>query len=174
MTAQLVRDRLAPMSHPYVVTDIELTAEPIRVSRPRWYLLAVAVLVGVTTVFVAGGSSPVNAADQRAAATTWQVAATVTPHAVTAIQIPRTWTTTSGVAWQIEVGTNATSALVTVSAGGNSWDTGKLPSWPVGSTHHVAVGAEQDGANVDMTITVDGVKTTLPLAFRDMTLGAIR
>lgn len=174
MTAQSVRDRVAPISDPYVVTDIQPITEPVRDHQPRWYLLAVAVLVGVITVFVAGGSSPVNAAIQSPATKTWQVAVTVTPHAVTAIQIPRTWTTTSGVAWQIEVGTNATSALVTISAGGNSWDTGKLHSWPIGSTHHVTVDAAQNGGNVDMTITVDGVKTKIPSAFRGMTLGAIR
>lgn len=170
MTAQLVRERVAPISDTYVVTDIDPTAEPIRVRPSRWYLLAVAVL----TAFVAGGSSPVNAAAQSAPTTTWHVAATVTPDAVTAIRIPRAWTTTSGVTWQIEVGTNTTSALVTVSAGGSSWDTGKLHSWPVGSTHHVTVNATQHGTTVDMTITVDGVKTTVPSAFRDMRLGTIR
>lgn len=52
MTAQLVRDRLAPIGDPYIVTDIELTADPIRVSQPRWYLLAVAVMVGVLSAVV--------------------------------------------------------------------------------------------------------------------------
>lgn len=152
-----------------------VTAAPAATTRIGCGVNGYAIKTGRVVGPCLGQTKPAAAAIAASPAT-WTVAVTV--HATAGIAIPRQWTTTSGFAWQIEIGTNAGSALVTITAdktgaGVVGWDTGKLGAWPAGTTHHVTVKATQAGTGVDMVLTIDGKVTTLPAAFPGMTLGQI-
>lgn len=123
-----------------------------------------------------GGGSAQTSLIAPASVTSWRLAFAFQATAA-ATFVPMGWTTSTGVPWGVEIGINTSGGLVTVGAinAGSTvtWDSGLLPAFQVGTWHSVSIAATQNGANIDMTLSVDGVGSVIPSAFTAMTLGFI-
>lgn len=123
-----------------------------------------------------GGGSARTSLIAPASITSWRMTFAFQATAA-ATFVPMGWTTSTGVPWGVEIGVNASGGLVTVGAinAGSTvtWDSGLLPAFQVGTWHSVSISAAQNGADVDMTISVDGGGSLIPSAFTAMTLGFI-
>lgn len=187
--AQSALYRAMSKSNPIAYWSMEEGANAVKFSSAVAGVAALAITGAIALGSVAGPGSaagPDFTGDGQASATLfapavtspWRVAFAFSPKAATANYVPLQWVTSSGVTWAIQVGLNAATADVTVGTGGSvstvTWDTGVLAPWAVGSWHNITVDAAQNGSNVDMTITVDGVVIAVPSAFLAMTLGFVQ